>query len=161
MYRNDLCWNFRYFYCYRYNHTRGVNKGFGQIGSQCPAWTSTAVNYLYDGGVLLATFDANDNFIDMFVNGPQGRIASCCQNNSAYLYYYLTNQLGSSRVMMRGSMPNSTYPPKSFSIITTSHSARPSSRGGVTQLRILPLKSLQIRGSFVLRHSASFMMILR
>jgi len=59
---------------------------------------------------LLATFDANDNVIDMFVNGPEGRIASYYQNNSAYLYYYLTDQLGSSRVMMRGSMPNSTYP---------------------------------------------------
>jgi RHS repeat-associated protein len=68
----------------------------------CPAWSSSSTFYLYDGGALLATFDANDNVIDMFVNGPQGRIASYYQNNNSYLYYYMADHLGSSRVMMQG-----------------------------------------------------------
>lgn len=53
----------------------------------------------------MATFDHNDNVIDMFVNGPQGRIASYYQNNTNYLYYFLSDQLGSTRVVMKGAPP--------------------------------------------------------
>jgi RHS repeat-associated protein len=71
-------------------------------GYPCPAWSSSSTFYLYDGGTLVATFDASDNVIDMFINGPQGRIASYYQNNNSYLYYYMADHLGSSRVMMQG-----------------------------------------------------------
>jgi RHS repeat-associated protein len=71
-------------------------------GDQCPAWKSTSTYYLYDGGVLLATFDNKDSVVDLFVNGPAGRIASYSKNNNAYLYYYLNDHLGSTRVLMQG-----------------------------------------------------------
>jgi len=38
--------------------------------------------YLYDGGVLLATFDGYDNVTDLYVNGPTGRLATYYQNNT-------------------------------------------------------------------------------
>ena len=63
---------------------------------------SAATFYLYDGGVLVATFDHRDSVLDMYVNGPNGRVASYYQNNYNYLYYFLSDQLGSTRVVMKG-----------------------------------------------------------
>ena len=74
-------------------------------GEPCLLVASAATFYLYDGGVLVASFDQNDNVIDMFVNGPQGRIASYYQNNTNYLYYFISDQLGSTRVVMKGTPP--------------------------------------------------------
>jgi len=41
----------------------------------------------------------------MFVNGPNGRVASYYQNNYNYLYYLLSDHLGSTRVVMKGTPP--------------------------------------------------------
>jgi RHS repeat-associated protein len=60
-------------------------------------------HYLYDAGVLVATFDESDNVRDLFVNGPSGRIASYQFNDSAKLIYYLNDHLGSPRGIV---MPN-------------------------------------------------------
>ena len=59
--------------------------------------------YLYDGGVLLATFDKNDNVVDLYVNGPTGRLATYFQNNTYFLYYYVNDHLGNARVLVNGS----------------------------------------------------------
>ncbi|MBK7143577.1 MAG: hypothetical protein IPH75_16060 [bacterium] len=72
---------------------------------QCPRTSLTETYYLYDGGLLLATFDKNDNVVDLFVNGPSGRIANYVQNSSNQLYYFLSDQVGSTRILMRGVPP--------------------------------------------------------
>jgi RHS repeat-associated protein len=77
--------------------------GSGPPARQCWYPTSAGTYYLYDGTTLVATFDQNDNVIDMFVNGPSGRIATYHQNDDSKLYYYLNDQVGSTRVVMQGS----------------------------------------------------------
>ena len=66
----------------------------------CPTAGHSEKLYLYDGGVLLATFDGSDNVIDLYVDGPTGRLATYYQNNSNQLYYYLNDHLGSARVLV-------------------------------------------------------------
>jgi RHS repeat-associated protein len=56
--------------------------------------------YLYDGGALLATFDERDSVIDLFVNGPTGRLATYWHNDPAQLYYFVSDHTGSPRVIM-------------------------------------------------------------
>jgi RHS repeat-associated protein len=56
--------------------------------------------YLYDGNVLLATFDEDDAILEMFVNGPSGRIASYTGYSESNLSYYLTDHLGTARVVI-------------------------------------------------------------
>ena len=56
--------------------------------------------YLYDGGVLVATFDKSDNVRELFVNGPGGPIAFYDKNLTDYIYYLLTDHLGSTRLVM-------------------------------------------------------------
>lgn len=71
--------------------------------------TSDETLYLYDGGTLLCTFDKNDNVIEMFVNGPSGRIASYLYNRDDLLHYFLSDHLGSTRVLVHapsGWLPN-------------------------------------------------------
>jgi len=74
--------------------------GQGPGGPQCPEWTYSQTFYLYDNGVLLATFDKYDNVEDLFVNGPGGRIASYWENDDNKLHYYVADHLGSARVLM-------------------------------------------------------------
>ncbi|MEW6413246.1 MAG: HNH/ENDO VII family nuclease [Candidatus Zixiibacteriota bacterium] len=69
-------------------------------GDTCILYDAYVTRYLYDNGVLVATFDENDNVIDMFVNGPEGMIATYHENDDAQLYYFLTDQIGSPRVIM-------------------------------------------------------------
>jgi RHS repeat-associated protein len=76
--------------------------GSGPPAHLCWYPTSTGTYYLYDGTTLVATFDQSDNVIDMFVNGPSGRIATYHQNDDSKLYYYLSDQVGSTRVVMQG-----------------------------------------------------------
>ena len=66
----------------------------------CLKTTGTAVYYLYDNGNLVATFDGSDKVIDIFINGPKGKIASYHENDESKLYYYFNDFLGSSRVVM-------------------------------------------------------------
>jgi RHS repeat-associated protein len=84
----------------------------GQIcGDSCLGFVEGSTFYLYDDdGTLLATFDKTDAVIDLFVNGPEGTIASYSQNNNSYLYYYLKDQIGSTRVTVSGAPPNATNP---------------------------------------------------
>jgi len=65
--------------------------------------------YLYDGGVLLATFDKNDNVVDLYVNGPTGRLATYFQNNTYFLYYYVNDHLGNARVLVNGTGQTQYY----------------------------------------------------
>jgi len=69
---------------------------------QCLLSEGVETHYLYDGDVLLATFDDDDNVIDMFVNSPAGRIAIYKENDSDQLYYFLNDYLGTPRVVMQG-----------------------------------------------------------
>ncbi|MEW6413249.1 MAG: RHS repeat-associated core domain-containing protein [Candidatus Zixiibacteriota bacterium] len=70
------------------------------VSDECIVSDVYITRYLYDNGVLVATFDENDNVIDMFVNGPEGMIATYHENDDAQLYYFLTDQIGSPRVIM-------------------------------------------------------------
>ena len=58
-------------------------------------------HYLYDGGVLIATFDESDRVRDFFINGPNGRIADYQFNDDAKLVYYLNDHLGSPRAIVQ------------------------------------------------------------
>ncbi len=66
----------------------------------CPVAFHAEKLYLYDGGVLLATFDKDDNVNDLFVNGPGGRLATYYQNNTAQLYFFINDYLGSARALV-------------------------------------------------------------
>ena len=66
----------------------------------CQTTWRTEKLYLYDGGVLLATFNYYDAVIDLHVNGPTGRLATYYQNDDNKLYYYVNDHLGSPRVVV-------------------------------------------------------------
>lgn len=76
--------------------------GFGPGGGLCPETRHTYTTYLYDNGVPLAVFDNSDNVIDMFINGPNGKIATFWQNDIDKLHYYFSDQVGSTRMTMIG-----------------------------------------------------------
>lgn len=80
----------------------GITSLAGPGEELCEEDRTTYTTYLYDNGVLLATFDGSDNVIDMFVNGPQGTVASYWQNDVNQLQYYFTDHLGSTRLTMSG-----------------------------------------------------------
>ncbi len=79
-----------------------TTQGAGGGGDLCPKFTYDSLVYLYDNGVLLAIFDKDDEVVDMFVNGPQGLIATYPQNDDALLKYHINDHLGSPRVIMSG-----------------------------------------------------------
>ncbi len=66
----------------------------------CLKTATTSVFYLYDDGVLVATFNEDDNVLETFVNGPEGHIASYKENDDSKLFYYIKDQIGSPRVVM-------------------------------------------------------------
>ena len=70
----------------------------GQLPTFCWEEQNSGTYYLYDGGVLIATFYGNDNVRDIYVNGSNGVIASYWQNNNDYLIWWLKDYLGSTRV---------------------------------------------------------------
>ena len=72
-------------------------------GDWCQYGRSSEKLYLYDGGVLIATFAANDGVYDFFVNGPGGRIATYHQNDDSKLYFYLNDHLGNTRSVVGAS----------------------------------------------------------
>ncbi|MDD3730950.1 MAG: RHS repeat-associated core domain-containing protein [candidate division Zixibacteria bacterium] len=82
--------------------------GVGEAGTDgsgggCTWILTTAYNstyYLYDNGVLLATFNAQDDVTDFFINGPTGRIATYHENDDEQMYFFLNDHLGSPRVIM-------------------------------------------------------------
>ncbi|MDD5427519.1 MAG: RHS repeat-associated core domain-containing protein [candidate division Zixibacteria bacterium] len=67
-------------------------------------WVTYTVNdyiyYLYDEGILLATFDKNDSVIDLFINGPSGPICTYSKNDYTKMHYFLKDQINSNRVVM-------------------------------------------------------------
>lgn len=77
--------------------------GPGGGGDPCLKSTLSDKFYLYDAGVLLATFDGSDNIGDVFINGPNGRIANYQGNLDIKLIYYLNDHQGSPRAIMGGS----------------------------------------------------------
>jgi RHS repeat-associated protein len=82
--------------------TDSLGGGFldGEPGDTCVHWLSSEVHYLYDAGKLLAIFDMNDNITQSYVNSPNGRVGVYWNNNDTSLYYFLTDHLGSTRVMV-------------------------------------------------------------
>ena len=72
----------------------------GPGGIPCPKSMTVETFYLYDNGKLIATFDQNDNVIDLYVNGPEGKIASYLNNDQASLHYFLKDHIGSVRVVI-------------------------------------------------------------
>ncbi len=82
--------------------------GAGPGGEQCLKTASVHTYYLYDNGVLLATFDENDNVLESFVNSQEGMIASYKNDDDNLLYYYLRDQIGSPRVILHSTPTAST-----------------------------------------------------
>lgn len=81
--------------------TGGVETFYGPPGGgTCYFWDYDKKYYLYDNGVLVCTFDEDDNVEEMFVNGPNGKLAVYDNNLNANLYYFLNDRLGSSRGTM-------------------------------------------------------------
>ena len=76
----------------------------GPFEPQCPRHDSSETLYLYDGNVLLATFDQDDNVNDLFVYGPSGRIANYADNDDDQLCFILSDHLGSSRAVVAHSV---------------------------------------------------------
>jgi len=73
------------------------------IGEYCPYAGHSEKLYLYDGGVLLATFNGDDQVIDVHVNGPTGRLATYYHNNDSELFFFLNDHLGNARVLVDSS----------------------------------------------------------
>lgn len=78
--------------------TMGAGGGGG--GEECPFSTYTELSYLYDGGVLLATFGSNGNVVNYYVNGNGERLGHYEGTSTDEFYYYLTDHLGSPRVVL-------------------------------------------------------------
>ncbi len=76
----------------------------------CVKEDTSEVLYLYDAGVLLATFDEDDDVIELFVNGPTGKIGSYLANGVDDHFYYLKDYLGTTRAVMKG--PKTFSPPE-------------------------------------------------
>ncbi len=66
----------------------------------CPTAYHAEKLYLYDGDVLLATYDQDDDVEEVFVYGPTGRMASYWENNDDRLYFSLNDNLGSPRAIV-------------------------------------------------------------
>ena len=75
---------------------------------QCRYWATTETFYLYDNGVLLCTFDQNDDVDELFVNTPHGTVAEYWKNDDQYLYFFLKDHLGTPRVYMQGPPTDTT-----------------------------------------------------
>jgi RHS repeat-associated protein len=110
---------------YYYMDDCGTDTGIGTLGGgafamgsgggggleQCPFPTNTELNYLYDNGVLLATFDKNGNTVGMYVNSGGERLAQYATNDDDKLYYHLTDHLGSPRILLHD-RPDTSQPPQ-------------------------------------------------
>jgi RHS repeat-associated protein len=83
--------------------------GGGGGPTQCLKIGHTYTYYLYDDGLLLATFDEDDNVMEMFVNGQEGMVASYENNDNDLFYYYLTDYLGSPRVIIHVQADQANY----------------------------------------------------
>ncbi len=86
----------------------GGIQALGSGGEQCLKTATTHTYYLYDNGVLLATFDENDNILETFVNSQEGMIASYKNNDNDKLYYYMRDQIGSPRAILHSTPTAST-----------------------------------------------------
>ncbi|HOP05777.1 MAG TPA: RHS repeat-associated core domain-containing protein [candidate division Zixibacteria bacterium] len=72
----------------------------GGGGTLCVKQNTVYTYYLYEGSTLIATFDQDDDVIDLYVNGPSGRIATFHENDNAQLNYFIGDHLGSTRIVM-------------------------------------------------------------
>ncbi len=79
---------------------QALGSGGGGGGQQCLGTYVASTYYLYDNGVLLATFDASDNIIETFVNSQEGMVASYKKNDDDKLYYFIRDQIGSPRAIL-------------------------------------------------------------
>lgn len=70
-------------------------------GGTCAYQATSEWLYLYDGGIPLARFHRFDGVIDLFINSPTGRIGSYVENADNKLYFYLTDHIGSTRIVMQ------------------------------------------------------------
>jgi len=43
--------------------------------------------------------------IDLFVNGPAGKVATYNQNKDTYLYFHMNDHIGTTRVVVKGVLP--------------------------------------------------------
>ena len=86
--------------------TLGLDGGGG--GTQCRFWATSQTFYLYDNGVLLCTFDQNDDVEELFVNSAHGPVAEYWKNDNQYLYFFLKDHLGTPRVYMQGPPTDTT-----------------------------------------------------
>ena len=80
-----------------------MGSGGGGGLEQCPFPTYTELNYLYDGGQLIATFASNGNVANFYVNGNGERLGHYEGTITNQMYYYLTDHLGSPRVIIADS----------------------------------------------------------
>ncbi|MEZ5360251.1 MAG: RHS repeat-associated core domain-containing protein [Candidatus Zixiibacteriota bacterium] len=79
----------------------GTTLGGPGIGIMiCYNWGIDEEFYLYDGKVLLAVFDKNDNVTHAYVNGPTGKVAVYKDNADSLRYYFLKDQIGNTRVVV-------------------------------------------------------------
>lgn len=61
---------------------------------------TTEYHYLYDGGVMVAVFDEDDDVNQLYINGPSGTVAVYGQNLDSKRHYFLKDQIGNTRVMV-------------------------------------------------------------
>jgi RHS repeat-associated protein len=59
--------------------------------------------YLYDGDELLAIFDERDSVKQLYINDPNGCVAVYSDNNDNKLFYFLKDQVGSTRMLVNNS----------------------------------------------------------
>ncbi|SYZ73767.1 exported hypothetical protein [Candidatus Zixiibacteriota bacterium] len=75
----------------------------GPATDTCIHWDATEEHYLYDGNQLLAIFDRYDRMLQNYAYGPTGRLAVYWNTISdASLYFFISDHLGSTRLMLDG-----------------------------------------------------------
>ncbi|MEZ5359625.1 MAG: RHS repeat-associated core domain-containing protein [Candidatus Zixiibacteriota bacterium] len=66
----------------------------------CKKTVSKETYYLYDRGIVIATFDKGDIVAEYYIPGPTGRIATYRYNSDNYFYYNITDHQESNRLTM-------------------------------------------------------------
>ncbi len=77
----------------------GTLKG-GIIITYCVFYDTTETHYLYDGNSLVMTFDKNDDVMQNYVEGKGSNIAIYPENDNAQLMYQISDQVGSTRLLL-------------------------------------------------------------
>ncbi len=77
----------------------GTDKG-GLVITYCVFYDTTETHYLYDGGTLVMTFDKDDNVNQSYVKGKGSNVAVYPENDNAQLAYQISDQVGSTRLLV-------------------------------------------------------------